>query len=38
MYGWEHNIKMDFEEMGWVDLGWIYMALDKDRWRVLVKT
>jgi hypothetical protein len=28
---WEDNIKMDRQEVGWIDL-----AQDRDRWRALV--
>jgi hypothetical protein len=28
---WEDNIKMDFRDVGWVDV-----AEDRDRWRALV--
>jgi hypothetical protein len=34
--GWEDNIKMDFQEVGWGDMDWIDMAQDRDRWRALV--
>jgi hypothetical protein len=30
---WEGNIKMDVLEDGWVDINWIDLAQDKDRWR-----
>jgi hypothetical protein len=33
---WEDNIKMDLQEMGWGGMDWIDLALDRDRWRVLV--
>jgi hypothetical protein len=33
---WEDNIKMDLQEVGWGGLDWIYMALDRDRWRAVV--
>jgi len=32
----EDNIKMDLQEMGWVDMGWISQAQDRDKCRVLV--
>jgi hypothetical protein len=35
---WEDNIKMDFREIGWGGMDWIYLAQDKDRWRALVNT
>jgi hypothetical protein len=28
--GWEHNIKMDLQEVGW-GMDWIHMAQDRDR-------
>jgi hypothetical protein len=33
---WEDNIKMDLREMGWGGIDWIYLAQDRDQWRVLV--
>jgi hypothetical protein len=33
---WEHNIKMDLEEVGRGSMDWIDMAQDRDRWRALV--
>jgi hypothetical protein len=33
---WEDNIKMDLQEVGWVDMDWIDMAQDRDRWRAVV--
>jgi hypothetical protein len=35
-YRYEENIKMDFQELGWVGMDWIDQAQDMDRWRVLV--
>jgi hypothetical protein len=35
---WEDNIKMDLREMGFVDVDWIHLAQDRDRWRALVFT
>jgi hypothetical protein len=32
-YRWVNNIKMDLRE-----IGWIYLAQDRDRWRTLVNT
>jgi hypothetical protein len=32
------NIKMDVREMGWYDMDWIDLALDRDRWRALLTT
>jgi hypothetical protein len=33
--GWEDNIKMDLQEVGW-GMPWIELAQDRDRWRALV--
>jgi hypothetical protein len=33
---WEDNIKMDLQEVGWVGMGWIDLAQNRDRWRALV--
>ena len=33
---WEDNIKIDFQELGWGVMGWIYLDQDTDRWRALV--
>ena len=33
---WEDNIKMDLQEVGCGDRGWIQLAQDRDRWRALV--
>ena len=27
---WENSIKMDLQEMGWVDMDWIDLARDRD--------
>ena len=27
---WEDSIKMDLQEMGWVDMDWIDLAQDRD--------
>jgi hypothetical protein len=32
---WEGNIKMDFREMGWVNMDRIDVAQDRNRWRAL---
>ena len=34
--GWEDNIKMDLQEVGWRGRGWIDLAQDRDNWRGLV--
>jgi len=33
---WEHNIKMDIQEVGCGGMDWTELAQDKDRWQVLV--
>jgi hypothetical protein len=33
---WEHLIKMDLQEVGFVGMNWIDLAGDRNRWRVLV--
>jgi hypothetical protein len=33
--GWEDNIKMDLQEVGW-GMDWIELARDRDRWRAVV--
>ena len=33
---WEDNIKIDLQEMGFVDMDWIELAQERDRWRALV--
>jgi hypothetical protein len=35
---WLDNIGMDFVEVGWVDVDWIGLAQDRDRWRALVNS
>jgi hypothetical protein len=35
---WEDDIKMDLWETGFGDVDWINLALDTDKWRVLVNT
>jgi hypothetical protein len=27
---WEDNIRMDVREIGWEDVDWIHLALDRD--------
>jgi len=34
--GWEHNIKMDFQEVGCGVMDWIELAKGRDSWRALV--
>jgi hypothetical protein len=33
---WFHNIRMDLVEVGWVDVDWIGVPQDRDRWRAFV--
>jgi hypothetical protein len=33
---WEHNIKIDIQEMGCEGMDWIDLAKDRYRWRALV--
>jgi hypothetical protein len=35
---WEDNIKMDLREITFVDVNWIHLAQDRDRWRDLMNT
>jgi hypothetical protein len=35
---WEDNIKMDFKEIGWKDMGSKYLAHDTGQWLALVVT
>jgi hypothetical protein len=35
---WEDNIKMDLRKIGFGEVGRIYMAQDRDRWRAVVNT
>jgi len=34
--GWEDNIKMDPQEVGYRGTDWIELAQDRDRWRALL--
>jgi hypothetical protein len=34
--GWEDNIKMGLQEVGYGGMDWIYMDHDRDSWRELV--
>jgi hypothetical protein len=36
--GWEDNIKMDLQEVGWGRGDWMELAQDGDSWRALVST
>ena len=33
---WEDNIKMDLQKVGYGGMDWIELALERDRWQVLV--
>jgi hypothetical protein len=33
---WEDSIKMDLREVGWEDMDWIKLALDRERWFAVV--
>jgi len=33
---WEHNIKVDLQEVGCEGMDWIDVAQNRDRWRALV--
>ena len=33
---WDDYIKMDLQDVGCGDVGWIELAQDRDRWRALV--
>jgi hypothetical protein len=35
---WWDNIRMDLEEVGWVDVDCVGLAQDRDRWRALVNS
>jgi hypothetical protein len=35
---WVDNIRMDLEEVGWCDVGWIGLAKDRNRWRAVVNS
>jgi hypothetical protein len=35
---WLDNIKMDFRDVGWDGMDWIYLAWTRDQWRTLVNT
>jgi hypothetical protein len=28
---WENNIRTDFRKIGWKDVDWIHLALDRDK-------
>jgi hypothetical protein len=33
---WDCNIKIDIQDVGWGNMGWIDLAQDRDNWRALV--
>jgi predicted small integral membrane protein len=33
---WEDNIRMDLQEVGYVGMDWIGLAVDRDRWWAIV--
>jgi predicted small integral membrane protein len=33
---WVDNIRLDLVEVRWIDVDWIGLAQDRDRWRALV--
>jgi hypothetical protein len=33
---WMYNIRMYLGEVGWGDVDWISLALDRKRWRAIV--
>jgi len=33
---WEDNIKIDLQEVGYLDMEWIELGQDRDRWWELV--
>jgi hypothetical protein len=35
---WVDNIKMDLREIGWADIDWTDLDLDRNQWRALVNT
>jgi hypothetical protein len=35
---WVDNIEIDLREIGWGGMDRIYLAQDRNQWRVLVKT
>jgi hypothetical protein len=36
IHRWVDNIRMDLGEVGWGDVDWIGLALDRNRWRAFV--
>jgi hypothetical protein len=35
---WVDNIRMDLGEVGWVDVDWIGLAQDRNRWRAVMNS
>jgi hypothetical protein len=35
---WVDNFRMDLGEVGWGDVDWIGLAMDRNRWRALVNS
>jgi hypothetical protein len=35
---WVDNIRMDLRKVGWVDVDWIGLAKDRNRWRALLNS
>jgi hypothetical protein len=35
---WMDNIRMDLGEVGWGDIDWIGLAVDRNRWRAVVNS
>jgi hypothetical protein len=35
---WENDIKMNFKEIGYEDVDWVYLAQDRVQWRALWNT
>jgi hypothetical protein len=33
---WKDNIRMDLREIVWEGVDWMYLAQDRDQWRVLL--
>jgi hypothetical protein len=33
---WEDNIKMDLQEVGWMDMDWSDLAQERDKWQALL--
>jgi hypothetical protein len=34
---WVDNIKMGVREIGWSSMDWIYLAQDRDHWKICIK-